>query len=72
MLPEVAIAEPGGRPIGSGDLAVAVGPEGGWTAGEVERAGDRVSIGPTVLRVETAAIAAAVQMATFGWASPTT
>ena len=45
------------------DLAVAVGPEGGWTDGErasMERAGwVPASLGSTVLRAETAAIAAA-------------
>jgi len=46
-----------------GALALAVGPEGGWT-GEEERAFREhgwiaASLGPTILRVETAAIAAA-------------
>jgi len=45
-----------------GTLALAVGPEGGWT-GEEERAFREhgwiaASLGPTVLRAETAAIAA--------------
>lgn len=36
-----------------------VGPEGGWTAAELARAGDRVlSLGPRILRAETAALAA--------------
>jgi len=42
-------------------LALAVGPEGGWTAGEIQsfhRAGwISASLGPTILRAETAAIA---------------
>jgi RsmE family RNA methyltransferase len=42
---------------------LAVGPEGGFTAAEVEAAKSRgwqtASLGPRVLRVETAAIAAA-------------
>jgi 16S rRNA (uracil1498-N3)-methyltransferase len=47
-----------------GDVVVAVGPEGGFTDDEVEMArsaGWRVaSLGPRVLRVETAAIAMAI------------
>jgi 16S rRNA (uracil1498-N3)-methyltransferase len=43
-------------------LALAVGPEGGWTADEIEAfvsAGfSSASLGPTILRAETAAIAA--------------
>lgn len=60
--PEVVVAEPGGRPLTRADRAVAVGPEGGWSTAELalvdpER---RVALSPNVLRVETAAIAAAV------------
>lgn len=48
---------------GHGRVLVLVGPEGGWTAGELdalERAGAvRVSLGETVLRVETAAVVGA-------------
>ena len=43
-------------------VAVLVGPEGGWTATERESAATRwsaVSLAPTILRAETAAIAAA-------------
>ncbi len=61
------IAQPGGEPLASADqpeeVAVAVGPEGGFRADEVElatRAGWRaVSLGPRILRIETAAIALA-------------
>ncbi len=49
--------------VASGRLAVAVGPEGGWSAGERDRlvrAGCATwSLGARVLRVETAAIVAA-------------
>ena len=38
---------------------VLIGPEGGWSAGEQERLPARVSLGSSVLRAETAAIAAA-------------
>ncbi len=63
------LADPTGRPLAAaatptgGDLLVAVGPEGGFTAEEVaaaEAAGfRRVSLGPHILRIETAAIAMA-------------
>ena len=59
------LAHPGGEPMGStaGDVAVAVGPEGGFTDEEVAQAvaaGWRaVGLGPRVLRVETAALALA-------------
>jgi len=59
--------------VASGRLAVAVGPEGGWSSGERERLG-RVSratwsLGARVLRVETAAIVAAgMLLATRGGA----
>jgi 16S rRNA (uracil1498-N3)-methyltransferase len=52
-----------GRPQGRVDI-VLVGPEGGWTVAEetaLAAAGLKaVSLGPTVLRIETAAVAAAV------------
>jgi len=62
VLVGIPVAEPGGRDLRSGDTTIAVGPEGGWTANELERAGDAVSLGPTVLRVETAAIVAASRL----------
>jgi 16S rRNA (uracil1498-N3)-methyltransferase len=61
------IAEPAGEPIGPGidaarGVVLAIGPEGGFSPGEVDaarRAGYRpVALGPTILRVETAALAA--------------
>src|SRR5262249_53228101 len=61
------LAHPGGEAIttgAAGDMAVAVGPEGGFTDEEVtlaRAAGWRVvSLGPRILRVETAALALAV------------
>jgi RsmE family RNA methyltransferase len=39
---------------------VAIGPEGGWAPGEIPSPAERVSLADGVLRVETAAIAAAV------------
>jgi 16S rRNA (uracil1498-N3)-methyltransferase len=60
------LAEAGGeawRPPGRlGSIVVAVGPEGGWTAGELAAAAAAgwltVGLGPRVLRAETAAVAA--------------
>src|SRR5205823_5880899 len=62
------VAHPGAETIAKGehrgDVAVAVGPEGGFTDEEIESAraaGWRVvGLGPRVLRVETAAVALAV------------
>ena len=58
VLPGIAAAEPDGRPLTRRDDAVAVGPEGGWSPDELELAADRISLGATVLRVETAALVA--------------
>jgi 16S rRNA (uracil1498-N3)-methyltransferase len=63
VLPGLAVAEPGGRPVTGDDVAIAVGPEGGWSAKELEVAASTVSLGSTILRVDTAAVAAAVLMA---------
>lgn len=46
----------------SGEVAVAIGPEGGWTADEMKLFADTgwkpITLGPRILRAETAAIAA--------------
>ncbi|HEV3263349.1 MAG TPA: RsmE family RNA methyltransferase [Gemmataceae bacterium] len=67
------LAQPGGtsRPWQAGqDVAVAVGPEGGFTDEEVAAARaagwDQVGLGPRVLRVETAALVLAVWAASSG------
>jgi 16S rRNA (uracil1498-N3)-methyltransferase len=57
-LPGLALAEPGGSPLAASVTAVAVGPEGGWTPEELRRVPVTVDLGPTVLRAETAALAA--------------
>lgn len=62
LLPTAVAAEPGGRLLDRTDTVVAVGPEGGWSPGEVASASGLVSLGPNVLRVETAAIVAATRM----------
>lgn len=56
-------AEPGGRSVTAADRLIAIGPEGGWTPDELALAADLVSLGDTVLRVETAALVACVEMA---------
>jgi 16S rRNA (uracil1498-N3)-methyltransferase len=61
-LADALVAEPGGRPVRQGDTRIAVGPEGGWTPAELAYASERVSLGPYVLRVETAAVVAATLM----------
>ena len=62
VLPTAAAAEPGATPIGAEHSVVAIGPEGGWSPDELAVAATTVSIGATVLRVETAAIVAAARM----------
>jgi hypothetical protein len=51
----VALAEPGGGPPPVG-TTILVGPEGGWTPEELAVTDGRVGLGPSILRVETAAI----------------
>lgn len=59
-----SVAEPGGGPVSMERPIVLVGPEGGFTPGELEQAaargGNLVGLGHGVLRVETAAVAAGV------------
>lgn len=61
FLPTAVVAEPGGRVLTADDRTIAIGPEGGWTAAELAVAGGAVDLGDAVLRVETAALAAAVR-----------
>ena len=60
--PEVAVCDFAGEGDWSGVRAVAVGPEGGWAPGEWDPSRRRLSLGPTVLRGETAAVVAAALM----------
>jgi 16S rRNA (uracil1498-N3)-methyltransferase len=59
LLGSSVVAEPGGRPLSVTDRTIAIGPEGGWTDDELAAAAGSVSLGPHVLRVETAALVAA-------------
>lgn len=60
--PDAWLAAPGGaeRPSGGGGVVV-VGPEGGLTPEEEARFARRFSLGPTILRIETAAVVAAAR-----------
>lgn len=68
--------EEGGRPMlkvaGAGETAFAVGPEGGWTGREraefLEVGWEQVSLGPAILRAETAALAALAILSHANWA----
>jgi 16S rRNA (uracil1498-N3)-methyltransferase len=62
FLPGAVAAEPSGRRLTTGDRVVAVGPEGGWTDRELAVAAGHVGLGATILRVETAALAAAARV----------
>lgn len=62
ILGSTPVAEPAGRNITTADRCLAIGPEGGWTPDELACAQDRVDLGPHILRVETAALVAAVLM----------
>ena len=59
FLPGAVAAEPGGPADDGSARVVAIGPEGGWSERELAAAAGLVSLGPTVLRVETAALVAA-------------
>ena len=57
VLGRAAVAEPGGVAISGDEPLIAIGPEGGWTDDELNRAQKRVTIGSNILRTETAGIA---------------
>jgi len=59
-LPGAAPAEPGGALLTLATPTVLIGPEGGWSPDELSRMAPGVGIGPSILRTETAALAAAV------------
>jgi 16S rRNA (uracil1498-N3)-methyltransferase len=60
--PGVALAQPGGSPPSLGRPGLLVGPEGGFSPAELEAAPGTVGLGPTVLRAETAAVAAGLSL----------
>jgi 16S rRNA (uracil1498-N3)-methyltransferase len=69
------VAHPSGNPLEftnefpAGAVVIAVGPEGGFTDAELElavRAGAKlISLGPRVLRIETAALALAAALTVY-------
>lgn len=58
--PGAVLAEPAGVPPTLDRPAVLIGPEGGWSATELGQGLPTVSLGPAVLRGDTAALAAGV------------
>ncbi len=56
------LAQPGGEPVTGREPIIIVGPEGGWSDDELATASRRVDLGPNILRTETAAIVAGVQL----------
>ena len=56
----VALAEPGGDPVDGANRAVLVGPEGGWSPEELGTGLPTVGLTSSILRSETAAVAAGV------------
>jgi 16S rRNA (uracil1498-N3)-methyltransferase len=63
----VVVAEPFGVPLealGWVPTTVVIGPEGGFSDGELAIAPAKVALGPNVLRIETAALVAAVRFLT--------
>jgi 16S rRNA (uracil1498-N3)-methyltransferase len=57
--PPPALAEPGGGRLTLGHPTVLVGPEGGWSPAEQSFGLAEVTLGPAILRIETAAISSA-------------
>lgn len=60
---DLVVADPDGGEVqgfrSGADVVLCIGPEGGFSDGEIPDAAQRVSFGPTVLRVETAAVVGA-------------
>jgi len=62
---EVAFAEPGGVEVSAVHRMIVVGPEGGFAPEELAQSTNRVSLGESVLRAETAAIVAGALMTRY-------
>jgi 16S rRNA (uracil1498-N3)-methyltransferase len=60
---DVSLADPGGAPPTLARPVVLVGPEGGWSDAERSAAPALVGLGGTILRAETAAVAAGTVLA---------
>lgn len=58
----VVVCDPDGSQLTSNPRTVVIGPEGGWAESELPDHLPRWNLGPTVLRVETAAIIAAARI----------
>ena len=58
----VAIADPEAAPLCAGVALLVVGPEGGFDPAEIPASCPRASIGPSVLRAETAALVAGARL----------
>ena len=60
--PLAMLAEPGGDRLTLEASCLLIGPEGGWTRDELAQQSRHVSLGSSILRVETAALVAAAQL----------
>ena len=58
----VSLAEPNSDALTLAATTVLIGPEGGWTANELSITASHVSLGKSILRVETAALVAAANL----------
>ena len=65
LLDGFVVAEPGGRAVTAADHSIAVGPEGGWSEGELNAARETIDLGLTILRTETAAVAVSALCVAF-------
>ena len=61
--PPVVAADPSGDElVGQRPRTVVIGPEGGWAPDEIPETVERLDLGTTILRVETAALVAAARL----------
>lgn len=68
----VVVAHPGGsRPTAGAGLCLLIGPEGGLDDDEIPPGARRIDLGPTILRVETAALVGATLLRSIGEDTPT-